>query len=175
MSPLTYCKHTNLHRDTRSSSRLDPVYCHLTSGLEQIHMKDLGPLLVFPPFPASSCPTGCGPAPPLWPLPLTRPPWWPLHPTPCTLYPCPCGPNTTSKHPIIWFCLPTPRTQPKATGNSWRVCGPISLGVELTGAPVFVSTFPHYHWIMVIINTARPGGYNSLFSLFVSQQRIQLS
>lgn len=47
---------------------------------------------------------------------------------------------------------------PKATGNSWRVWSSVSLRVELTGAPLFVSTLLHYHWIMVIINMVRPGG-----------------
>lgn len=65
------------------------------------------------------------------------------------------------ERPVIWFCLaiPHPPCLPRATGNSWRASqGPASLRVELTGAPVFASTFPHYHWIMVIINTASPGG-----------------
>lgn len=101
------------------------------------------------PRPAPSCPTGCGPAPYPGLYPLSLPPWWPLH---TELQP-PQPPNTPSSGSVC-----PSRTLPKATGNSWRVCGPVSPGVELTGAPVFVSTFPHYHWIMVIINMVRPGG-----------------
>ena len=173
-SPLKQHIHTDWHisplnsHSSSSSSSLDPICCHLAlvwnrfTWRAQVRLHSSLP----PSLPASSCPTGCGAAPPLWPL----PPWWPLHPAPLAPAPLrPCGLNATSKHPIIWFCLPVPRTLPKATGNSWRVCGPVALGVELTGAPVFVSTFPHYHWIMVIINMALPGvGASLRLLLFLS-------
>lgn len=34
---------------------------------------------------------------------------------------------------------------------------------------MFVSTFPHYHWIMVIINMARPGVVLALALTVLSQ------
>lgn len=66
-------------------SRLEPIYCDLSPGLEQIHMKEFGPLLLFPLLRLilSYRVWSCTP-----PLPLTSTPDSPslmaLHPTPCT-------------------------------------------------------------------------------------------
>lgn len=118
-----------------------------------------------PSLPGSLCPTGCASHPDLC-LPDDH----------CTLSrtPTPAARTQTPNTPSSGSACPS-CTLPQATGNSWSDCEPVSPRVELTGAPVFVSTFPHYHWLMVIINMVMPGGVLALslccmfFWSFISQ------
>lgn len=117
---------------------LDLIHCHLALGLEHIDMKGWAPL--------------CSP---IWLG--VAPTFDPLSSATAHRAVTPAGP----RQPIIWFCLAVwqPLALLRATGNSWRALQGLGrLRVKPTGAPVFASTRPHYHWIMVIINTGSPGG-----------------